>query len=210
MRRSFVLLGIPLMLIAVGCGKPAGDADRKAVPIRATDVAAQPATEPAVPASTPPATEPPTATLVEADTTPAAPASTATTPSAPKPAIAPSRPGPAPAPATSTPTAAAAPPPVTTATAAPPVDATAAKPAEDIPPVAAPAPASQPAPRASSGKAPKTHTVNREGIMHAPDAESAGSKCAMCHGKELKGGKMAKTPCYECHEKNWKQAGGLG
>jgi len=40
--------------------------------------------------------------------------------------------------------------------------------------------------------------------MHFPGAENATQKCAMCHGKDLTGGKVAKISCFECHAKNWK------
>ena len=52
---------------------------------------------------------------------------------------------------------------------------------------------------------PKTHTVNRDGTMHMPGGENAKQKCAMCHGADLKGGKVATTSCVECHsEPKWK------
>ncbi|MGK2856054.1 MAG: hypothetical protein ACSLFQ_02485 [Thermoanaerobaculia bacterium] len=51
---------------------------------------------------------------------------------------------------------------------------------------------------------PKTHTVDREGVKHAPGDDNAAQKCATCHGKDLKGGKVAKVSCFDCHDKNWK------
>ncbi len=36
-----------------------------------------------------------------------------------------------------------------------------------------------------------------------PGAENATQKCIVCHGKDLRGGKVAPS-CYGCHEKNWK------
>jgi cytochrome c553 len=40
--------------------------------------------------------------------------------------------------------------------------------------------------------------------MHAAGSETPATKCAGCHGKDLKGGKVAKTSCFDCHEKKWK------
>ena len=62
-------------------------------------------------------------------------------------------------------------------------------------------------PMMSSAKkpTPKTHTVDRDGTMHMPGGENAKQKCAMCHGADLKGGKMASTSCVDCHsEPTWK------
>lgn len=62
-------------------------------------------------------------------------------------------------------------------------------------------------PMMSSSKkpTPKTHTVDRDGTMHMPGGENAKQKCAMCHGADLKGGKMASTSCLDCHtEPKWK------
>ena len=57
---------------------------------------------------------------------------------------------------------------------------------------------------ATGRKLPKTHTVDHGGVMHAPGADNATQKCAGCHGKDLRGGKVAKASCFECHEKTWK------
>jgi len=62
-------------------------------------------------------------------------------------------------------------------------------------------------PMMSSSKkpTPKTHTVDKDGTMHMPGGENAKQKCAMCHGADLKGGKMASTSCLDCHsEPKWK------
>jgi cytochrome c553 len=49
---------------------------------------------------------------------------------------------------------------------------------------------------------PKTHTVDKDGALHAPGFDTPETKCAACHGKDLKGGKKAGS-CYDCHDKNW-------
>jgi hypothetical protein len=41
-------------------------------------------------------------------------------------------------------------------------------------------------------------------VMHAPGSDNATQRCAACHGKDLRGGRLAKTSCFQCHEKNWK------
>jgi hypothetical protein len=41
-------------------------------------------------------------------------------------------------------------------------------------------------------------------VKHAPGSDNATQKCTVCHGKDLRGGKVAKASCYECHEKVWK------
>jgi hypothetical protein len=42
------------------------------------------------------------------------------------------------------------------------------------------------------------------GVKHAPGSDNATQKCAGCQGKDLRGGKVAKVSCFECHEKKWK------
>ncbi|HUO83889.1 MAG TPA: hypothetical protein VM534_02145 [Thermoanaerobaculia bacterium] len=49
---------------------------------------------------------------------------------------------------------------------------------------------------------PKNHTVDHDGVMHAPGAESAATRCAACHGKDLRGGKSG-VSCHDCHDQNW-------
>jgi cytochrome c553 len=49
---------------------------------------------------------------------------------------------------------------------------------------------------------PKTHTIDKDGALHAPGLDTPETKCAACHGKDLKGGKKAGS-CFDCHEKNW-------
>jgi cytochrome c553 len=46
--------------------------------------------------------------------------------------------------------------------------------------------------------------VDRDGAMHAPGGENATTRCAACHGKDLRGGTVAKVSCFGCHDKNWK------
>ncbi|MGA7617473.1 MAG: hypothetical protein WBX15_20100, partial [Thermoanaerobaculia bacterium] len=79
------------------------------------------------------------------------------------------------------------------------------------PPPAAPAEAKPPAEAAPATSTmqnypnrPKTHTVSYKGIFHAPGADNPAQKCAVCHGKDLKGGKVATVSCYSCHDKKWK------
>lgn len=202
MRARFAIASIFVVLILTACSKPESavpQADTGQPPsadavVPMPDTAASTAME----SVTGTVTQTSVSTVGEQVAPPAAPAASAVpaakpvTPT-PSPATkAPPPPAPAPAPATAT----VAPAPATTATAP-----AAPAPAPSTPPAA---PAVKPATRASSGKAPKTHTVNHDGIMHAPLAENATQKCVTCHGKELTGGKVAKTSCLECHEKNWK------
>ncbi|MDX1584120.1 MAG: hypothetical protein R3338_11025, partial [Thermoanaerobaculia bacterium] len=46
---------------------------------------------------------------------------------------------------------------------------------------------------------PGNHTVDWEGVMHAPGAVS---KCKVCHGKDLRGGRV-ELSCYDCHDDVW-------
>ncbi|MHB9001413.1 MAG: hypothetical protein ACYC9N_18085, partial [Thermoanaerobaculia bacterium] len=55
---------------------------------------------------------------------------------------------------------------------------------------------------APSKRLPKSHTVDHEGVMHAPGDKTPMQKCAGCHGKDLKGGKIAPS-CFDCHEQKW-------
>lgn len=198
MRAKFVLASIFVVLLSAACSKT-----ETAVPQSDTGQPTAEAVEPMPDTAASTATESATGTVTQTSvstiseqvvpsTVPAASAAPA-----PKPVTS------TPSPATKTPPAAAsatatvAPVPAKTATAA----AAPAPPAAPTPPAA---PAVKPATQASSGKAPKTHTVDHDGIMHAPLAENATQKCATCHGKELTGGKVAKTSCLDCHEKNWK------
>jgi hypothetical protein len=52
-------------------------------------------------------------------------------------------------------------------------------------------------------KVPKTHNDDHEGVMHAPGSDNPVQKCGACHGKDLRGGKVSKSSCFECHEKVW-------
>lgn len=56
--------------------------------------------------------------------------------------------------------------------------------------------------KAEEKSIPKNHTVDKDGALHAPGFETPDKKCAVCHGKDLTGGKKAGS-CFECHEKNW-------
>ena len=81
-----------------------------------------------------------------------------------------------------------------------------AKPVETVQAKVPEPPASTPPTKAATTakNTPKSHTVDHGGVKHAAGSDNPMQKCAACHGKDLRGGKMAKTSCYECHEKTWK------
>jgi outer membrane biosynthesis protein TonB len=103
-------------------------------------------------------------------------------------------------------TPAATTPPAQAAQPVPPPTAT--QPAPSPAPPAAQPPAAQPPaqttqPAATRAALPKTHTVDRGGVMHAPGAENPAQRCAACHGKDLRGGRTATSSCYSCHDQVW-------
>jgi hypothetical protein len=50
---------------------------------------------------------------------------------------------------------------------------------------------------------PKTHNVDHGGVMHAPGLDNPTQRCAACHGQDLRGGKVAPSSCYDCHDQVW-------
>jgi hypothetical protein len=50
---------------------------------------------------------------------------------------------------------------------------------------------------------PKTHNVDHGGVMHAPGSDNPTQRCAACHGQDLRGGKVAPSSCYDCHDQVW-------
>ncbi|MFN2441694.1 MAG: hypothetical protein ABR517_03315 [Thermoanaerobaculia bacterium] len=50
---------------------------------------------------------------------------------------------------------------------------------------------------------PKTHNVDHGGVMHAPGSDNPTQRCAACHGKDLRGAKVAAVSCYDCHDQVW-------
>jgi hypothetical protein len=188
MHRKLVFPAILAVALSVACSKPETTV-QTAETDQPSTVTSQEATETAEPAETQTSTS-------EEVTTTAPPEPTATTQT-----TQPAAPTPRPSTPTTTPTTPVQPVPEPTETAAPePATPAVEPPTASVPPEAE---TEEPATRASSGKAPKTHTVDHGGIMHAPGEETATKKCAACHGPELKGGKIAKISCFECHEKNW-------
>lgn len=70
-------------------------------------------------------------------------------------------------------------------------------------PTAEPEPVAEPeAPAATSSKLPKTHTVDKDGVMHAPGSETPTKRCGACHGKDLQGGRVG-VSCFDCHDQQW-------
>lgn len=117
---------------------------------------------------------------------------------------------PKPAP-TSTRTADPAPTPAKPAISQPSAETPATKPVQ--PPRAEPqpeSPAPQPAatepetaaPTTTASKRPKTHTVDKDGVLHAAGMETPVKKCGACHGKDLQGGRVG-VSCFDCHDQQW-------
>lgn len=50
---------------------------------------------------------------------------------------------------------------------------------------------------------PADHTVNRDGIGHAPGLEDPGVNCTDCHGVDLSGGDNGEPSCFACHGQVW-------
>lgn len=91
--------------------------------------------------------------------------------------------------------------PPATQPAPPPAERPASQPPPQTQTTATTAPA-QPAP-ATPSKLPRTHTVDLGGTMHAPGMDNPVQRCGACHGKELKGGRVADVSCFSCHEQKW-------
>ncbi|MFN2240086.1 MAG: hypothetical protein ABR524_11915 [Thermoanaerobaculia bacterium] len=52
-------------------------------------------------------------------------------------------------------------------------------------------------------EAPKSHNVDYGGVMHAPGSDNPTQRCGACHGKDLRGAKVASSSCYDCHDQVW-------
>jgi len=52
------------------------------------------------------------------------------------------------------------------------------------------------------GTPPADHTKDNGGVMHRPGAANDSAICTACHGRDLKGGKVAPS-CYSCHDQKW-------
>lgn len=50
--------------------------------------------------------------------------------------------------------------------------------------------------------APEDHTVNQDGIGHAPGLNDPGANCTGCHGADLSGSNEAPS-CTSCHGQEW-------
>ena len=50
--------------------------------------------------------------------------------------------------------------------------------------------------------APATHTVNQDGIGHAPGLNDPDENCASCHGTDLRGSGDVPS-CFACHGREW-------
>lgn len=206
MRRFITVLAVTLVFVLAGCKAKEEVAAVDTAPatvqtettvttmsVTDTGIISDVATTDTAMTATPTATV--TQTVVTATTATVAPAKPAA-----KPAAAAPKATPAPATATRAPAA------TTPAPQPAPVVQPAPTPAPAPAPAASPAPAkTEPAPAAKtpSAKLPKTHTVSRDGSMHAPNAEQASTKCVACHGKDLRGGRVG-VSCFDCHEKVWK------
>jgi hypothetical protein len=51
--------------------------------------------------------------------------------------------------------------------------------------------------------APPGHTVNQDGVAHAPGLNDPTQNCTACHGDDLMGGTEGQPSCYSCHGKKW-------
>lgn len=49
--------------------------------------------------------------------------------------------------------------------------------------------------------APSSHTVNENGVMHAPGLTNPTVNCTGCHGASLQGGRG--PSCTSCHGVKW-------
>lgn len=79
---------------------------------------------------------------------------------------------------------------------------TEAKPTQPAPKTAPPEQETGRDPAPDRSKLPKTHTIDKDGTMHAPGLENPTSRCTACHGKDLRGGR-AGISCFDCHDKQW-------
>ena len=51
--------------------------------------------------------------------------------------------------------------------------------------------------------APPGHTVNQDGVAHAPGLSDPTENCTACHGADLRGGDDGQPSCYSCHGQKW-------
>ena len=59
----------------------------------------------------------------------------------------------------------------------------------------------------STGDAPVSHTISKDGVMHAPGLNYPyTNQCTNCHGVALLGGHEGVPSCYSCHGKVWKES----
>lgn len=195
---------LTVLLVLSGCGGGEAELEQPTVETTTvTDTAFLPTEDPMLTATlteTTAITETPTVTDLTARTETRAATQPAPTTKSPAPARTTPTAKPAPQP-TPSPAAKPAPP------AAQPTPQPAPTPTQTPAPAPAPAPAAEPetkAPAPSTGKTPpKTHNVDHEGVMHAAGSDNPTQRCAGCHGKDLKGGKVAPSSCYSCHDQKW-------
>jgi len=50
--------------------------------------------------------------------------------------------------------------------------------------------------------APSDHTVNQDGVGHAPGLGDPDANCAGCHGSDLRGDGDVPS-CFSCHGQEW-------
>jgi hypothetical protein len=185
-----------VLFIISGCAKKETTIETTATsPASVTDTVAPGVTE----TVTPPPVILDTITQTTLTDTIVAPAGVPTSAPSPAAAATPRGTTPVPARAATQPAAGSTPAPVATPAPTPTAAAT---------PVATPTPrpaatAAPTAARKAPANLPKTHTVDRGGVKHAPGSENPTQRCAACHGKDLRGGTVSKSSCYSCHEKVW-------
>jgi hypothetical protein len=46
---------------------------------------------------------------------------------------------------------------------------------------------------------PDTHTVEKDGVFHAPGLKDPTQNCTTCHGQSLQGGSNGEPACSTCH-----------
>ncbi len=54
-------------------------------------------------------------------------------------------------------------------------------------------------------RAIRAHSLNQEGIAHAPGLRRAERYCQSCHGLGLVGGTENQASCYTCHGQTWEK-----
>lgn len=53
------------------------------------------------------------------------------------------------------------------------------------------------------GAVPSSHTISREGVLHAPGLQTPETNCTTCHGADLRGGTDGQPSCFTCHGAVW-------